>query len=57
MRPGVAEAISRDVQAPIRILLKIIPFLRKPRLRELYENPNTHQIIKNNIIDYLKKRS
>lgn len=37
--------------------IAIIPYLAKQALRKLYENPNTHEIVKKNIIQYsMKKR-
>lgn len=56
-RPGVAEAICHDEQAPIRILLDILPYLDLRTLRKLYESDQTHEIVKNSIIEYsMKKR-
>ncbi len=55
-RPVLAEAISRDSQAPIKILLDIIPFLSMDKLRRLFEKKGTHQIVKENISNQLKKR-
>jgi hypothetical protein len=55
-RPAVADAISRDSQAPIRILLDIIPVLNLEQLRTLFERATTHEIVKENILDYLKTR-
>ncbi|HLP59083.1 MAG TPA: hypothetical protein VK186_09645, partial [Candidatus Deferrimicrobium sp.] len=36
-RPAVAEAIAHDPEAPIRILLLILPFLNRRSLKKLYE--------------------
>ncbi|UCH93616.1 MAG: hypothetical protein JSV88_25555 [Candidatus Aminicenantes bacterium] len=55
-RPQVAFAISHDPQAPIRILVAIIPYLNLKQLEKLYKNEKTHQIVKNNITQYLQKR-
>lgn len=55
-RPAVAEVISRDSQAPIRILLHIIPVLNLDQLRWLYEQESTHEIVRKKIIERMKKR-
>ncbi len=57
MQPDVALSISLDPTAPIRIILAIIPFLNLKHLERLYQNKNTHQIIKQNIVQYLQKRN
>jgi hypothetical protein len=53
-RPAVAEAIAADAEAPIRMMIEIIPYLGKHTLRKIYENEETHDIVKKNIIDYYK---
>ncbi|MDQ1354599.1 MAG: hypothetical protein QG657_4908 [Acidobacteriota bacterium] len=53
-RPSVAEAIAHDTEAPIRMLIMTLPFLNRQSLRKLYENEATHEIVKNNIIEYLR---
>jgi hypothetical protein len=55
-RAQVAFAISHDPHAPIRILVAIIPYLNVKQLERLYKNEKTHQIIKNNILQYLQNR-
>lgn len=55
-RPQVALAISNDAQAPIRILVAIIPYLSLKHLETLYKSEKTHHIIKKNIIQYLQDR-
>ena len=55
-RPQVAFAISHDAQAPIRILVTIIPYLNFKQLEELYKNEKTHEIVKKNILQYLQDR-
>lgn len=55
-RPQVAYAISHDPQAPIRILVAIIPYLNLKQLEKLYKNKKTHQIVKKNIMQYLQDR-
>ena len=55
-RPQVALGISHDPQAPIRILVTIIPYLNLRELERLYTDDLTHQVIKNNILHYLQNR-
>lgn len=55
-RPQVALAISHDPQAPIRILVIIIPYLSLKQLEELFKSKKTHQIVKTNIMQYLQDR-
>ena len=55
-RPQVAFAISHDSQAPIRIMAAIIPYLNLKQLEKLYKNEKTHQIIRENIMQYLQDR-
>jgi hypothetical protein len=52
----VAFAISHDPQAPIRILVAIIPYLNLKQLEKLYKNEKTHQIVKKKIMQYLQDR-
>jgi len=51
-RPAVAEAVVADEEAPIRMIIEVLPYLGKRTLRKLYENENTHRIVKKNIIAY-----
>ena len=44
--PAVAEAIAHDREAPIRILLKIIPYLGLPGLQKLFRDKTTHQTVR-----------
>ena len=55
-RRPVAFAISRDSQAPIKMMLKIIPFLEISRLRDMYLDETIHQIVRDRIIDYMRSR-
>jgi translation elongation factor EF-G len=55
-RPQVAFAISHDPQAPIRIMVAIIPYLSLKQLEELFKNEKTHQIVRKNIVQYLQDR-
>ncbi len=56
-RPQIADAISNDPTAPIKIILMIIPYLNLRQLERLFQDPDTHQVVKNNILEYLKERS
>jgi hypothetical protein len=55
-RPRVADAVIRDPHAPIRVLLDIIPLLNHNQLKQLYEDENTHQRVKESILEDWKKR-
>ena len=55
-RPAVAEAIAVDAEAPIRMMIEVIPYLGKYTLRKIYENEETHDIVKKNIIDYYRNK-
>lgn len=56
-RPQVALGVSFDKTAPIKIMLKVIPFLHLKQLDKLYNDSQTHRIIKENIILYLQERN
>ncbi|MCP5109113.1 MAG: hypothetical protein GY950_37375 [bacterium] len=51
-RPAVAEAVVYDAEAPIRMLVTVLPYLSRRTLRKLYENEATHDIVKRSIITY-----
>jgi hypothetical protein len=53
----VAEAIFHDPEAPIKMLLKIIPYLGLTRLQQLFRGENTHQAVREGIRAYLDRRS
>jgi hypothetical protein len=55
-RPLIAEAISRDSEAPIKIILEVIPLLNKRLLKRLFQENDTHQIIKNKILEHIQKK-
>lgn len=57
MRPQVAIAIANDSQAPVRVLIAIIPFLNVRQLEKLYMSSHIHQNVKDNIIRYMKSRT
>jgi hypothetical protein len=56
MNPAAAMAIAHDTEAPIKIILKIIPYLGLAGVQKLYKDENTHQIVRDRIRDYLLDR-
>ena len=55
-RPRVAEAVINDPEAPIRVLLEIVPLLNHNQLKRLYEDENTHKRVKEAILSDWKTR-
>jgi hypothetical protein len=56
MNPAVAMAVAHDPEAPIKIILKIIPYLGLAGLQKLFIDKTTHQIVRDRIRDYLQQR-
>ena len=54
-RPVIARSIISDNEAPIRIIIQLIPLLTPTILKKILNREHTHQIIKNNIAAYLKE--
>lgn len=54
--PVVAEAVAHDPEAPIRILLQIIPYLGLTGLQRLYRGATTHQAVRDRIRAFLDER-
>jgi hypothetical protein len=54
--PTVAEAIAHDSEAPIKILLKIIPYLGLSGLQKLFRDETTHQSVRDHIKIFLERR-
>ncbi len=54
--PAVAEAVAHDPEAPVRILLKIIPHLGLARLQKLFRDESTHQSVRDHIRSYIENR-
>ncbi len=54
--PTVAEAVAHDPEAPIRILLEIIPHLGLAGLQKLFRNDSTHQAVRDHIRSYIENR-
>ena len=57
MNPAVAMAVAHDPEAPIKIILKIIPYLGLAGLQKLFKDESTHQIVRDRIRDYLQGRA
>ena len=57
LNPAVAMAVAHDPEAPIKIILKIIPYLGLAMLQKIFKDENTHQIVRDRIRDYLQQRS
>jgi hypothetical protein len=55
--PAVAMAVAHDPEAPIKIILKIIPYLGLAGLQKLFSDETTHQIVRDRIRDYLQQRT
>ena len=54
--PAVAQAIAHDPEAPVRMLVEIIPFLSLDWLQKLFRDPTTHQAVREQIKIYLQDR-
>jgi len=55
MNPAVAMAVAHDPEAPIKIILKIIPYLGLAGLQKLFKDESTHQVIRDRIREYLQQ--
>ncbi len=55
-RPQIAELVARDGQAPIKLMLKIVPYLSLDTLKAVYKREDIHRIVKRNIVSYLKQK-
>jgi hypothetical protein len=55
--PAVAEAVAHDPEAPIKILLKIIPYLGLTGLQKLFRDEATHQAVRDQIKAFLERRN
>ena len=56
-QPQIAEAISLDEQAPVKIMIKVIPYLSLNKLKAIYSRAGTHQSVKKHILDYIRKKN
>lgn len=54
--PAVAEAIAHDPEAPIRMLLLVVPHLGLAGLQRLTRQENLHQAVKDRIRRHLEER-
>ncbi len=55
--PAIAEALAHDPETPIKLLLKIIPYLGLSRLQKIFRDENTHQAVRDQIKLFLASRS
>jgi hypothetical protein len=55
-QPQVVEAVIHDSQAPIRLLITMLPFMNKKQLKCLYDAPNVHQIVQKQIVEFMLHR-
>jgi hypothetical protein len=56
MNPAVAMAVAHDPEAPIKSILKIIPYLGLAGLQKLFRDDSTHQIVRDRIREFLLDR-
>jgi len=54
--PGVAQAIMRDCEAPIKMILKAIPFAGLAELQRLFADDATHESVRQGIRRFLESR-
>ncbi len=54
--PAVAEALAHDPETPIKILLKIIPYLGLAGLQKIFCDENTHRVVRERIKAFLDER-
>ena len=54
--PAIAQAVAHDPEAPVRMLVKIIPYLSLDWLQKLFSDPATHQAVREQIKTYLATR-
>lgn len=55
-RPAISSIILGDREAPVRLLLSIIPCLSISRLQALYRDDNIHGSVRKGIREYLENR-
>lgn len=56
MNPAVAMAVANDPEAPIKIIVKVIPFLGLAGLQKMFRDDATHQSVRDRIREYLERR-
>lgn len=56
MNPAVAAAVAHDPEAPIKHILKIIPYLGLAGLQKMFRDDATHQVVRDRIREYLQQR-
>ncbi len=52
----VAAAIAQDAEAPVKILIQVIPFLSAEKLKKLLNSEDTHGSVKEAIRNFFEKR-
>jgi len=53
---AVAMAVAHDPEAPIKIIVKVIPYLGLAGLQKLFRDDSTHQSVRDRIREYLEQR-
>jgi hypothetical protein len=54
--PAVAEALAHDPETPIKLLLKIIPYLGLAGLQKIFHDEKTHKVVHERIRAFLDER-
>jgi len=53
---AVSRAIAHDADAPIKALLKIIPFVGRTERKRMAADPTLHEIVRARVRDFLRKK-
>jgi hypothetical protein len=56
VNPAVAMAVAHDPEAPIKSILKIIPYLGLAGLQKIFRDDTTHQVVRDRIREFLSDR-
>lgn len=56
LNPAVAMAVAHDPEAPIKSVLKIIPYLGLAGLQKIFRDDITHQVVRDRIREFLRDR-
>jgi hypothetical protein len=56
MNTAVAAAVAHDPEAPIKMILKIVPYAGLPLLQKMAADENTHVIVRRRIKEFLDNR-
>jgi len=54
--PALAEAVAHDTEAPIRTVLKIIPYAGLATLQKMVADDTCHPIVRQRILEYVRTR-